>query len=311
LLTWEGLLVLLVAIAFDTVLGEPPTPLHPVVWMGNLVNFWKRLAPAKNRFLQLLYGMAIVLVSAWAVYAFSSWFIVLLHQYYQPAALIVQVYLLKSCFSIRMLAGAGLTIRNLIKKGDLAQARFEMRSLVSRDTSRLNEEQILAATIESVTENTTDSFVAPLLFYILLGVPGALVYRLINTFDSMIGYRGKYEYLGKAAARLDDILNYIPARLSALLVIISAPLYQGDLKNAWRVARRDHANTASPNAGWTMAAMAGALNVQLEKVGHYLLGDDDRILVPGLINQAVMALYLVAGEISLLYALAVTVSELL
>jgi adenosylcobinamide-phosphate synthase len=308
-LIWEGLLVLLAAISFDTVLGEPPTPFHPVVWMGNLINFWKRFAPTKNRYFQLLYGMAIVLVSIWVVYAFSTWLIALLKQYYYPAALIVQVYLLKSCFSIRMLAGTGLTIRNLIKRGDLAKARYEMRSLVSRDTSRLNEEQILAATIESITENTTDSFVAPLLFYMVLGVPGILVYRLVNTFDSMIGYRGKYEYLGKVAARLDDIFNYIPARITALLLIISAPLYQGDMRNAWRIARRDHANTASPNAGWTMAAMAGALKVQLEKVGHYLLGEDDRILVPGLVTQAVIALYVVAIEITLLYTIGVVLNE--
>lgn len=200
-----------------------------------------------------------------------------------------------------MLAGVGLKIARLLKFGDLAQARFEMRSLVSRDTSRLNEDLIVAAIVESIAENTTDSFVSPLFFFFLLGLPGVVAYRLVNTFDSMVGYRGKYEYLGKTAARLDDVLNFIPARLTALLFVLNARFYDGDTAHAWRIMWRDHKRTASPNAGWTMAAMAGALHVRLEKSGHYSLGDDEHLLLPSLVPHTVKAMYLVSLELGFVY----------
>ncbi len=299
----EYLVALLVALAFDQLFGEPPARLHPVVWMGYLVKFWDRLAPKKNSNLQLLYGLFTLFLSVGGLFWLSSWFLDWLRGYSQVATLILEAYLLKGSLSVRMLGEAGLKIRHLLKDGKLDEARFEMRSLVSRDTSKLNDQLIIAAAVESVAENTTDSFVSPLFFFALLGVPGALAYRLTNTFDSMIGYRGRYEYLGKAAARLDDILNFIPARFTACLLIISAGLYKADRRNAWRIARRDHRNTSSPNAGWTMAAMAGALHARLEKSGHYSLGDDERPLSINQINQAVAALYFVVLETVALYGL--------
>ena len=129
-----------------------------------------------------------------------------------------------------------------------------------------------SSAIESVAEGLCDSVVAPLFYFLIFGLPGAFAYRAINTLDSMIGYRGKYEYLGKFAARLDDVLNYIPARLAFLFIVIAASLKKMG-REAWQVARRDHTQTSSPNAGWPMAAMAGALHVRLEKPGHYVLGD--------------------------------------
>jgi adenosylcobinamide-phosphate synthase len=118
--------------------------------------------------------------------------------------------------------------------------------------------------------------VAPLLYFALFGVPGALAYRAINTLDAMIGYHGHFEYLGRAAAKLDDLANLIPARLSALLIIAAAALSGAAAGDAARIALRDHARTESPNAGWPMAAMAGALGVRLEKLGHYRLGEATR-----------------------------------
>ncbi len=297
----EYIAALLIALALDLLVGEPPAALHPVVWMGKLVKFWERFAPRQNHDLQLLYGLFTLLVSVggvlWLGFGFLNW----LRGVSFVAVLLVEAGLLKCCFSVRMLGDVGLKIRHLLTQGRLEEARFEMRSLVSRDVSKLTEQLIIAATIESVAENSTDSFVSPIFFFALLGLPGALAYRLVNTFDSMIGYRGKYEYLGKAAARLDDVLNYLPARFTALLLIVCAGWYGGDRQNAWKIARRDHAITASPNAGWTMAAIAGALHAQLEKVGYYKLGDDDRILVPTQINQAVTALYLITLIITVLF----------
>jgi adenosylcobinamide-phosphate synthase len=158
--------------------------------------------------------------------------------------------------------------------GDLPAARQQLsRHLVSRDTSRLDESQIAAATIESLAENTSDSVVAPIFWYAVAGLPGALVYRFLNTADAMLGYRDpEREWLGKAAARLDDIANLIPARLTALCMIVSAPWLGSRIEDGYRIWRRDAGATASPNAGHPMSAAAGVLGVELEKVDHYRLG---------------------------------------
>src|SRR5436305_5270583 len=134
--------------------------------------------------------------------------------------------------------------------------------------------------------NLSDSVVAPLFYYVLFGVPGAAAYRLFNTFDAMVGYHGEYEYLGKVAARLDDVLNLIPARVTALLIIVLTPLFGGNRRAAWRIYRRDAHKTESPNAGHPMAAMAGALELRLEKVNHYVLCDASQAVTPGHIQQA-------------------------
>ena len=161
------------------------------------------------------------------------------------------------------------------ERGDLAAARAALaRDLVSRRTEDLAEGQVASAAVESVAENLTDGFVAPLCFFLAFGLPGALVYRAINTADAMLGYReGTLEEFGKLAARLDDVLNLIPARLSAGAIVLAAPFGGGDARRAFTVMRRDQGLTASPNAGWTMAAMAGGLGVAIEKAGAYRLGD--------------------------------------
>ncbi len=193
---------------------------------------------------------------------------------------------LKPFFALRMLAEAGRSVRLSLEQGDLPAARHALQSLVSRERSELTAEQAGAAAIESLAENLSDSIVAPLLYYTLFGLPGAATYRLFNTFDAMVGYHGQYEYLGKAAARLDDVLNAVPSRLTALLIIALAPLFGGNRLKAWQIWRRDARRTASPNAGHPMAAAAGALGLQLEKVGHYRLGDDDKIITTSSVRRA-------------------------
>jgi adenosylcobinamide-phosphate synthase len=180
--------------------------------------------------------------------------------------------LLKSTFTLRGLTSAGEVTARLLENRDMAGVRTSLRSLVSRDPASLSAEQAAGAAVESVAENTTDSFIAPWLAFALFGLPGAFAYRAINTLDSMIGYRGRYEYLGKASARLDDLVNLIPARVSAGLLLVAGAVLRLDARRGWKVMRRDHARTASPNAGWTMGAMAGLLGVRLEKVDHYVLG---------------------------------------
>ncbi len=263
-------------------LGEPPAAWHPVVWYGKLIQLLEQAAPQRP-LAQFLYGIA-MLILATPIALLPTLGAHVLAQRVQErlvryprlgilSSALLEGASLKPFFALRMLAEAGSTVRYALEQGDLLAARYALRSLVSRDCSQLTAELVAAAAIESLAENLSDSVVAPLFYYVLFGVPGAATYRLFNTFDAMIGYHGRYEYLGKVAARLDDLLNFVPSRLTALLIIVSAPIFGGNRRTAWRIWRRDARKTESPNAGHPMAAMAGALEVQLEKVNHYILGD--------------------------------------
>jgi len=266
------LLALFLAIIADLAIGEPPRFMHLVVWMGKLVSLLERGCKSRRPSLQFLYGLGITLVTI-GLFAVPAYFLL---SYLKDISFIAYViagaFLLKSTFSLRELRRAAINIKNLLLDKELNEARFELRSLVSRDTGNLSEPLLVSATVESVAENASDSFVAPLFYFLLLGIPGAIAYRVVNTLDAMVGYHGKYEYLGKFASRLDDVLNFIPARLTALLLVLAAFLSRRSGRASWRVALREHAKTESINAGWPMAAIAGALGVQLEKVGHYKLG---------------------------------------
>ena len=187
---------------------------------------------------------------------------------------VIEGVALKSTLSLRGLARSALAVRDDLLRADLGAARVAVgRDLVSRPTATLDAGQIASGAIESVAENLTDAFLAPLIFFVAFGLPGAVVYRVINTADAMIGYReGPLLYFGRVAARLDDVLNLVPARLAALSIVAAAAIANGDARRALATMRRDHARTASPNAGWTMAAMAGALAVTLAKPATYTLG---------------------------------------
>ncbi len=268
--------MLLAALAWDLALGEPPAVAHPVVWIGRLIGLLER-APVVGARAQLVYGGAIVVFGLLVALGPVWLLLAYLHSAAPVLYFAVGTFLLKSTFSPRGLFRAARAVRRRLTAGDLPGARWELRALVSRDTSRLEGPLLAAAAVESVAENSSDSLVAPLLYFTLFGVPGALAYRVLNTFDSMIGYHGRYEYLGKAAARLDDLTNLLPARLTAMLLIIASALGGAGAAPAWRGALRYAGATESPNAGWPMSAMAGALGVTLEKVGHYRLGDGPRL----------------------------------
>ncbi len=263
-----GVGVLLGAVAVDRWYGEWPNWLHPVVWMGNTIRWLERWAPKNGARRQLGYGlgMAVVVPSAFAGLAWGIAQIPVLH-------VLGGIWLLKGCLAIRMLGCAGLAVAVALEKGDIDAARFGLRSLCSRDPTTLTGSQIAAGATESIAENAADSFVAPLFWYAIFGLPGAAYYRAANTLDSMVGYHGKYEWLGKASARQDDVLNLVPARITAVLLLVVGALVREDWRRGLRTLWRDRGNTESPNAGWPMAAMAGLLGVVLAKPGHYRLGE--------------------------------------
>lgn len=291
----DALLILLLAIAIDLIFGDPPTIVHPVGWMGKLISLLEKIAPKRSPKAQFVYGVVIVITGI-AVFSAPVYFLLeYLDDRYRVSDVVVGALLLKSTFSIIGLCRSALRVKKHLKGNNLSGAQTEMGALVSRNTEDLTEPLIVAATVESVAENISDSIVAPLFWFLILGVPGAIAYRVVNTFDSMIGYRGEYEYLGKFSARLDDVLNFIPARLTGLMIVMATFFSRKNTSAAWRVMVRDHSKTESPNAGWPMSAAAGALGVQLEKIGHYKLGEANNELSFHKIDAMLILMYLVTA----------------
>jgi adenosylcobinamide-phosphate synthase len=268
----RSLAVLALAVVADALLGEPPARWHPVVAMGRLIALAERQAPAPAP-LALAYGALLTFGGTIGCWLGTRLALRAVRRFAPRFALLASALLLKSTFAVRALDDAASAVAGSLAAGDPDSARASLRALVSRDAASLDAPLVAAAAVESVAENLSDSFVAPLFWYALLGVPGAMAYRFVNTADAMLGYHGGYEYVGKAAARLDDAVNWLPARISGLLLIAAAWLRGADARAAWRTMWEHHGRTASPNAGWPMSAAAGALNVRLEKLGHYTLGD--------------------------------------
>lgn len=280
---------LCLALLLDLALGDPPNCFHPVAWMGSAIAAAQRRAPRRGRLAQLAYGALLSAGGALTVAGLGRLLERAIAHLPGPWSWLAEAGLLKMTFSTRGLAAAAGEVRGALDACDLPEARRLVNwHLVGRDTTTLSVSQVAAATVESVAENTTDGVVAPLFYYALGGLPAALAYRFVNTVDSLLGYRdAAREWLGKVPARLDDLANLLPSRLTATLFVVAAALVGEDVRGAWRVWRRDGSTTASPNAGHPMSAMAGALEVELEKVGHYQLGAGQRPPVPEDVGRAV------------------------
>lgn len=265
--------VLMIAVAGDRWLGEPPNRFHPVAWMGHLIAFVRRHTPAAGNATRFCCGAMLVFGGAILIGTFGWWLEQFCLQIPVPLAVLAQAVVLKSTFAVRSLSGAATSVSRALRCDDVPEARCQVAyHLVSRDVSQLDASQLSAATIESVAENTSDSVIAPLFYFAIAGIPGALIYRFVNTCDAMLGYRTEeLQWLGKPAARLDDLLNLVPSRITALLMLI-AGAGRGRWRDATSVWWIDHRLTSSPNAGHPMSAAAGVLGVALEKKDHYLIG---------------------------------------
>lgn len=268
-------MVVLLAVLADLALGDPPNRWHPTAWMGSAIVWAGRLRPrARGPVTDLVAGSVLAVGGTLAAAGAGMAVERLAARLPRPVGTLTVAAALGTTISIRGLDRAAAAVEGSLTAGDLAAARRLLAwHLVSRDTTALSASQVAAATIESVAENASDGVVAPLAWYVAGGLPAALAYRFANTADAMLGYRDPdHEWYGKAAARLDDALNLVPARLTALLLVLAAPIAGGSPAAAWSIMRRDGRRTASPNAGLPMSAMAGALSVSLEKAGCYRLG---------------------------------------
>jgi adenosylcobinamide-phosphate synthase len=279
----QELAILGTALALDFGPGEPPAAWHPVVWMGSLITQLERVRPRRNPVHAWIWGCAVTGTVVSCAYLGARLVTRQARRLPAPLTILVVGGLLKTMFSSQGLAHAAERCGNHLEQGETEAAREDLLWLVSRDRTHLSETEMAAAAIESVAENTSDSVVAPLLAFGLFGLPGAAVYRALNTLDARIGYHGEYEYAGKAAARLDDLANLVPARVTAgLFRLLTRPVHP----QAWR----DHNRTESPNAGWPMAAAAGALGVCLEKQECYRLNEPGKPATPEHVRGAIRLL---------------------
>jgi adenosylcobinamide-phosphate synthase len=275
----DSVFIFTLAFLIDLVLGEYPDRIHPTIGIGRLILYLKKKAKHANQRIEkangVLMALTIMLIVALPVGVLLWW---LRLSFGSIPYIIVGAILFKATFAIRGMGQYTKPIASSLKKNDVAGARKWLPYIVRRDPNSLNERQIISAAVESIAESTTDGITAPFFFFALFGVPGAFCYRVINTLDSMVGYKNvEYKNIGWFSAKMDTITNFIPARLTAYLMVPAALMLGENWRESWRILQRDKHKTASPNAGYTISAMAGALNIQLEKQGYYKLGDDHGI----------------------------------
>ncbi|NLE23703.1 MAG: cobalamin biosynthesis protein CobD [Actinobacteria bacterium] len=287
-----ALATVLLAGIIDVTLGEPPNMLHPVVWMGRLVGALERRRPRSRPGAEFAYGLTIVGVTAGAAVAAGLALTLALDRLPWWVALPVGAYVLKTTFSLRGLVRAGRDVQRGLA-ADTAAARASLSALVSR-SSDLDPPLIVSATVESLAENLTDSVVSPLLYYALFGLPGALAYRAVNTMDAMLGYRDEREFVGKAAARCDDAANWVPTRITGVL-LVAVSVVKGTAGRAWWGFRTQHQPQYGPNKTLAIATMAGSLGVRLQKPGAYALGEAVRPLTADVIDDAVWRVWSAGG----------------
>ena len=276
----DSVLIFTLAFLIDIVFGEYPDRIHPTVGIGKLISYLKCKSknpnPRAEKANGVLMALIILLVVALPVFLLLFWLRQL--PYGEIFYIVVGAILFKATFAVKGMGQYTKPIAAALKQKDLDGARKWLPYIVRRDPNSLNERQIISAAVESIAESTTDGITAPFFFFALLGVPGAYAYRVVNTLDSMVGYKNvENRNIGWFSAKLDTIANYIPSRLTAYLMVAASFLLHEDWRESARILQRDKHKTASPNAGYTISAMAGALNIQLEKQGYYTLGDDHGI----------------------------------
>ena len=268
-------LVLFAALLVDRLIGDPHSAWHPVALIGRFIGWWGKpgyYSPKIQRFTGVALWLVTVVLFALPFYCFAAlapWYLYL----------VIAPFLLKCCFAWRSLEEHTLAVVAALKEG-VGTGREKVKMLVSRSTASLDRDHILSAGYESMTENLTDSIISPLFYFCLFGLTGAAVFRAANTMDAMLGYRDERERLGWCAARMDDIFNYIPARITVLLLLLHF-LQRRRLSPALRILRRDGRKRPGFNGGIVLAVMAGGVGIRFEKPEVYIIGDGERTLDEG------------------------------
>lgn len=291
----DSLLIFSLAFLIDLVFGEVPDRIHPTLWMGKVTYYFKSKLRNENSRVEKTNGVLLCLLLI-ALFVIPVYFMLfLVHEFFGWLPYIVaSAIILQTTFAIKCMKQYTLPVADSVKKGDYDRARQLLPFIVRRNPTELTKRHIISAAVETIAEGTTDGITSPFFYFALFGVPGAVAFRVVNTLDSMVGYKDRdHINIGWFSAKMDTIANYIPSRLTAILMMLSALLLRENWRKSWRILQRDRKNTASHNAGWTISTMAGALNIQLEKPGFYKIGDNND-LSPAHIKKALRIMVLTA-----------------
>ena len=267
------LLALPAGFLLDLIIGDPRWLYHPVCLIGKLISILekgiRRLFP-KSHGGELAGGALEVLLVCVLTFGVPFWILKLLYGWQFWAGFVLETFWCGQLLATRSLKKESMKVYDRLKNGTIEEARYAVSMIVGRDTRDLTETGVTKAAVETVAENSSDGIIAPMLYMAIGGVPLMFLYKGVNTMDSMLGYKNeKYLYFGRCAAKLDDVANFIPARISGWLMALSTVFVGMDTKNAVKIYRRDRRNHASPNSAQTEAAMAGALGVQLAGNAYY------------------------------------------
>lgn len=290
-------LILPAGFLLDLLLGDPSWLYHPICLVGNGISFLEKLLrrvlrcenPGEHPCRELAGGAVLVLAVCLCSFCIPWGILAFLKRRWPLAALLLEIFWCWQLLAACTLKRESMKVYDELAKSDLPKARFAVSMIVGRDTAELTEEGVTKAAVETIAENTSDGVTAPMFYMALLGIPGMFLYKAVNTMDSMVGYKNdRYLYFGRCAARLDDAANFIPARLTALLMVSASFLAGLDGRNGWRIFRRDRLCHASPNSAQTESVAAGALHIQLAGNAWYFgklyekptIGDCDRAIEP-------------------------------
>ena len=275
----ESILIIFFALVLDFAVGDPRNKFHPTAWIGSMIAKLTPHSKNSSENLEKLGGIFIILISSGIIASLMIFLdigikLITVDYLYIIISVIVGGVLLKTTIAIKGMERHALAVVTAIEQNNISSARDNLSMIVKRNTKNLDKNHVFSGVLESISENTVDGITGPLFYFAVFGLPGAFVYRVVNTADSMIGYKTDiFKNVGWFGANCDKILNYIPSRLTGFIMILSAMILGNDWRKSYEIMIRDARKTKSPNAGYPMAAIAGALGAKFEKIDHYSLGD--------------------------------------
>ena len=276
---FESILIVTFAVILDLLVGDPKNKFHPTSWIGSSIAKLVPIIQNKSPQREKLGGIILVILLTTLVTTLLVFLDVAIQNIPFDfigivVSIIVGMILLKTTIAIRGMEKHAMAVMESIERNDLDAARNNLSLIVKRNTKNLDKNHVLSGTLESISENTVDGVTGPLFYFAFFGIPGAFIYRIINTIDSMIGYKTSiFTNVGWFGANCDKILNYLPSRITSLMMVLGAMILGKDWKKSYKIMKRDGKNTESPNAGYPMAALAGALGTRFEKIDHYSVGE--------------------------------------
>ena len=317
----ESIVIIGFAILLDLVFGDPKNRYHPTAWIGMLIGTITTRMKNDNYNVEKVGGIFIVLIPVCISVIILSGLnfsidLISVESLSILISIISGIVLFKMTIAIKGMERHALAVLDSIQKNNLTQARTNLSMIVKRNTKNLDKNHILSGTLESLSENIVDGITGPMFYFAIFGLPGAFVYRIVNTVDSMVGYKTQmFKNLGWFGANCDNVLNYIPSRLTGLTIVLGSMLLGHDWKNCYEIFKRDGKKTDSPNAGYPMAAFAGALGTKFEKLEHYSLGSGEYEITSQKVKDAISLMKVTSllffGIVSIPIILLISVVELI